>query len=47
MFGEVIGEIEVSQCPIHMEVVLVNAVAYPIEAHIDGAGASLGDRVVG
>ena len=47
MFGEVICEIEVSRCPIHMELVLVDTIAYPIEMHVDGVGASLGDHVVG
>ena len=31
MFGEVICEIEVRRCPIHIELVLVDAIAYPIE----------------
>ena len=47
MFGEVICEIEVSRRPIHVEWVLFDAIPYPIETHIDGAGASLGDSVVG
>ena len=47
MFGEVICEIEVSRCPIHVELVLFDAIPYPIEMHIDGAGALLGDSVVG
>ena len=47
MFGEVICEIEVSRRPIHVEFVLFDAISYPIETHIDGAGASLGDGVVG
>ena len=47
MFCEVVCEIEVSRCPIHVELVLFDAIPYPIEMHIDGAGASLGDGVVG
>ena len=47
MFGEIVCVIEVSRCPIHVELVLLDTIAYPIETHIDGAGASLGDGVVG
>ena len=36
MFGEVIGKVYVIGGPIYIELALINAVAEPIEAHVDG-----------
>ena len=47
MFGEIVCEVEVSRCPIHVELVLFDTIPYPIETHVNGAGSSLCDGVVG
>ena len=35
MFGEVVGEVDGTGCPEHVELALVNAIAEPVEAHVD------------
>ena len=47
MFGEVIHEVLVCRGPVHMVLLLVDAIVDPIERHVDGMGSSLGDGVVG
>ena len=47
MFGEVIREGLVCRGPVHMVLLLVDAIADPIEMHIDGTESLLGDGVVG
>ena len=47
MLGEVIGVVESPFFPVNVELALPDAVPDPIEAHIDGFGATLLDGVVG
>ena len=47
MLGEIIGIIFVSSSPVDQKFSLVDAVAHPIESHVDGLGAALFDRGVG
>ena len=47
MFGEVICEVLVRRGPVHMVLLLVDAIADPIEMHVDGTGSLLGDGVIG
>jgi hypothetical protein len=35
MFGEVVGEVDSTGCPEHVKLALVNAIAEPVEAHVD------------
>ena len=46
MFCEVVCKIFTSRSPKDMKLVLVNAIAYPVEAHVNGFGALLFDVVV-
>ena len=47
MFGEVIRKVLVCGGPVHIVLLLVDAVPDPIEMHVDGTGSSLGDGVIG
>jgi len=56
MFGEVVGEVDGTGCPEHVELALVNAIAEPVEAHVDclrsvlfdcGIHDSIGGAVIG
>ena len=47
MFGEVIRKVLVGGGPVHMVLLLVDAITDPIETHVDDTGSSLGDGVVG
>lgn len=47
MFGKIIGFVQGAGFPINMELALADAVANPVEAHINGFGAFLFDSVVG
>ena len=47
VFGEIVGEIGFSGCPENLEVSLFDAIAYPVETHVDGPGALLVDGIVG
>ena len=44
---EVICEVKMSRSPIHMELLLVDTVVYPIKMHVNGAGPMLCDSVIG
>ena len=46
MFGEVVGEIVGAAAPVDDELALADAVADPVETHVDGLGAALFDGVV-
>lgn len=46
MFGEVVGEIGGAGLPMDMELVLADAVADPVKAHVNGFGSTLFDGVV-
>ena len=46
MFGEVIHKVLVCGGPVHMVLLLVDAITDPIETHVDGTGSSLGDGVI-
>ena len=43
MFGEVVGKVDGTGCPEHVELALVNAIAEPVEAHVDCLGSVLFD----
>ena len=47
MFGEVIREVLVCEGPVHMVLLLVDAISDPIEMHVNGTGSALGDGVIG
>ena len=47
MFSEVIRKVVVCWGPVHVVLLLVDAIPDPIETHVDGMGSSLGDGVVG
>ena len=47
MFGEVIRKVLVCGGPVHIVLLLVDAVPDPIEMHVDCTGSLLGDGVVG
>ena len=47
MFGEIICSIQLAFSPKHMELFLLDSVADPIKAHVDGFGAALLYGVVG
>ena len=47
VFGEVISAIQFGFAPIHVILALSDAIADPIEAHIDGFGPLLFDGVIG
>ena len=46
MFCEVVRKVFTTRSPKDMKLVLVNAIAYPVEAHVNGFGALLFDVVV-
>ena len=46
MLGEIIGIIFVTSSPVDQKFSLVNAVADPVEMHVDGLGAALFDCLV-
>ena len=46
MLGEIIGLVDAAFAPINEKLSLSNAIANPIEAHVDGFGASLLDGIV-
>ena len=46
VFGEAIGSIKFAFLPIYVKLVLSHAIAYPVEAHINGFGAFLFDCVI-
>ena len=46
MFGEVVGQIVGTAAPVDKELALVDAVSDPVEAHVNGFGATLFDSVV-
>ena len=47
MFGEEIHKVLVCRGPVHMVLLLVDAISDPIEMHVDVMGSALGDSVVG
>ena len=47
VFGKIVGLVESAAAPVDEELALANAVANPVEAHIDSLGAPLFHRVVG
>ena len=47
MFGEVICKVVVCGGPVHMVLLLVDAITDPIETHVDGMGSALGEGIVG
>ena len=47
MLGEVICKVMVCWGPVHVVLLLVDAIPDPIETHIDGTGSSLSDGVIG
>lgn len=47
MLGEVVGFVESAFLPVYMELALANAIANPVESHVDGFGATLFDSVIG
>ena len=47
MFGEIVGAVRVAFAPINLKLALADAVADPIETHVDGFGAFLLDSVSG
>ena len=47
MLGEVISKVVVCWGPVHVVLLLVDAIPDPIEMHVDGMGSSLSDSVVG
>ena len=47
MFGEVIRKVLVCGGPVHMVLLLVDAISDPIEMHVNGTGSALGDGVIG
>ena len=47
MLGEVIRKVVVCGGPVHVVLLLVDAILDPIETHVDGTGLSLGDGVIG
>ena len=47
MFGEIICEVVRPLLPVNAILSLANTIAYPIETHVDSAGTSLLNRVVG
>jgi hypothetical protein len=47
MFSEIISSVQNSSFPIDMELALADAVANPVEAHVNGFGSFLFDRVIG
>ena len=46
MFCVVVGQIRATGGPINIELSLVDAVAHPVEPHVDSLGAALFDGVV-
>jgi hypothetical protein len=47
MFAEVVGFVATTFCPVNVKLALADAVADPVEAHVNGLGAFLFDGVVG
>ena len=47
MSGEVIRKVVVCWGPVHVVLLLVDAIPDPIETHVNGTESSLGDGVVG
>ena len=47
MFREIVGQVGVAWSPEYIEMTLFDAVADPVESHVDGFGSALFDRVVG
>ena len=47
MFSEIVSEVCCSFSPYYFELALIDAVADPIESHINGLGAALFDCVIG
>ena len=47
MLGEVIRKVMVCWGPVHVVLLLVDAIPDSIETHVDGTGSSLSDGVVG
>ena len=43
MFGEVVSLVQYASAPIDMELSLLDAVANPVKAHVDGLGTFLFD----
>ena len=46
MLGKIIGEVIGAFFPVNSELILADAIADPIESHVDGFGAALLDGVV-
>ena len=47
MLGEVIRKVVVCWGPVHVVLLLVDAIPDPIETHVDCTGSALSDGVVG
>ena len=47
VFGEVICKVVVCGSPVHMVLLLVDAITDPLEMHVDGTGSALGEGVDG
>ena len=47
MFGVIVGDVDVAGCPEDVELVLFDAVAYPVETHVHCTAAALFDSVIG
>ena len=47
VFGEVIHKVVMCSGPVHMALLLVDAITDPIEMHVDGTGSVLGEGVIG
>jgi len=47
VLGEVVSEIALTFGPVDEELALTNAVAYPVELHVHGFGATLFHGVIG
>ena len=46
MFCEIVCKIFTTRSPEDMKLILVNAIAYPVETHVDSFGALLFDMIV-
>ena len=47
MLGKVVGLVECAAAPVDDKLPLSYAIAYPVEAHVDGFGAALLHGIVG